>query len=88
MVEDVSGFGSIGGAASLQGARAQEAEQRPPLERAHGQLAGIMGLIADLRPLIEGASPDTFFAFGEAIGTISKAKALLGRDIDDRRRAR
>ena len=27
-------------------------------------------------------SPDTAFAIGEAYGTLAKAKALLGRDID------
>jgi hypothetical protein len=27
--------------------------------------------------------PDTTFACGEATGTLAKAKALVGRDIDD-----
>ena len=27
--------------------------------------------------------PDTVFACGEALGVIAKAKALVGRDIDD-----
>lgn len=35
----------------------------------------------------EGLSIDTMFALGLATGHISKAKALLGRDIDDCRPA-
>ena len=31
----------------------------------------------------EGLSTDSAFAFGEAIGVIAKAKALVRRDIDD-----
>jgi hypothetical protein len=31
-------------------------------------------------------SPDTAFAIGEALGVISRAKALVGRDIDDGRK--
>lgn len=32
----------------------------------------------------EGASNDTAFAIGYAHGTINKAKALVGRDLDSR----
>lgn len=32
--------------------------------------------------LLTGASVDTCFAMGEVLGTIDKAKALLGRDVD------
>jgi hypothetical protein len=31
----------------------------------------------------DGSSTDTSFAVGEAAGVIAKAKALVGRDIDD-----
>jgi hypothetical protein len=32
----------------------------------------------------DGLSQDSVFAIGEAIGILSKAKALVGRDIDGR----
>lgn len=34
----------------------------------------------------EGLSIDTVFALGEALGIVAKAKALVGRDIDEARR--
>jgi hypothetical protein len=40
------------------------------LKMLHGQLGN------DVRP-------DSAFAIGQALGTIDKAKALIGRDIDD-----
>jgi hypothetical protein len=33
----------------------------------------------------EGLKMDTVFALGEALGILSKAKALVGRDVDDAR---
>jgi hypothetical protein len=37
--------------------------------------------------LPDGVGTDTAFAIGEATGVLSKAKGLLGRDIDDVRRS-
>ena len=34
------------------------------------------------RGLAMTIGPDTAFALGEALGTIAKAKALVGRDVD------
>jgi hypothetical protein len=34
----------------------------------------------------KGVSSDTIFAIGQLIGQIDKAKALMGRDIDEARR--
>ena len=36
-----------------------------------------------LRDKVKFASSDTIFAIGEAAGALSKAKALLCRDLDD-----
>ena len=34
---------------------------------------------------LQGWPTDTVFALGEAAGIIAKAKALVGRDIDDKK---
>jgi hypothetical protein len=52
------------------------------LANAHGILASALELVISVRGLLQGASSDTLFAAGEAAGVISKAKALVGRDID------
>lgn len=51
-------------------------------EKAHEILVRIIGELYDVKELLDGASSDTFFALGESAGTIAKAKALIGRDID------
>jgi hypothetical protein len=52
------------------------------LQRAFDELAafGFRGRLPDK------LASDTAFAVGEALGTLSKAKALVGRDIDDAKR--
>lgn len=54
------------------------------LKAAHAKLHAMVEEIHRLNAqgLLDGASMDTIFAVGEAMGVISKAKALLGRDID------
>ena len=37
--------------------------------------------------LDDSIKPDTAFALGEALGVACKAKGLVGRDIDDERKA-
>ena len=56
-----------------------------PLET-HRILTEAYKLVAQLYPVKEPISSDTAFAIGEALGVLSKAKALVGRDIDDIRR--
>lgn len=51
-------------------------------EAAHAVLNKAFDTILTCRPALSGVSPDTAFAIGEALGAISKARALLGRDID------
>ena len=46
------------------------------LQAAFDAIATSMGNVPD------GASPDTALAVGYALGSVSKAKALVGRDID------
>lgn len=48
------------------------------LQRAFEELAAFRGALP------EGLSSMSAFALGEAVGTISKAKAQVGRDIDER----
>ena len=54
----------------------------------HARLAAarddLIGLVNEGFP--EGLSTATVFALGEATGTLAKAKALIGRDIDDAER--
>lgn len=52
------------------------------LEVAHATLEAAYLTVLSLRGQLEHASTDTIFAIGEAAGLIAKAKALLGRDID------
>jgi hypothetical protein len=39
-------------------------------------------LVMACRQVVAGLSPDTAFAIGEAAGHLARARALLGRDID------
>lgn len=50
------------------------------LQQAYDQLLALHGKVHCL-------SSDTVFAIGEATGILSKAKALVGRDIDNERDA-
>ena len=47
------------------------------LQRAYEDVCGLYGCIT------RDIGPDTAFAIGEATGILAKAKALVGRDIDD-----
>lgn len=47
------------------------------LQSAFDVLAGVLDNVPD------GTSSDTALAVGYTLGTISRAKALVGRDIDD-----
>lgn len=49
------------------------------LQTAFDALGAVHGSVPD------GVSPDTALALGYALGTISKAKAMVGRDIDQER---
>jgi hypothetical protein len=49
---------------------------------AHATLVKAYELVISMRVVVSGLSPDTAFAIGEAAGALSKARALLGRDID------
>lgn len=49
----------------------------------HAALGAQLTELLMLARALTGASSDTYFALGEAAGVISKAKGLLGRDIDD-----
>jgi hypothetical protein len=51
-------------------------------EAAHSVLVKAFDTLLTCRPMMHGVSPDTAFAIGEALGALSKARALLGRDID------
>jgi hypothetical protein len=64
--------------------------EKPPLEQAHAILLAAMESVLSVKPLLDmaEASTDTCFATGEAASVISKAKALVGRDIDQRRGTR
>lgn len=52
------------------------------LQAAHDAVATILGMEA-----ITVMGPTTLVAIGEALGTIAKARALAGRDIDDNKTA-
>jgi hypothetical protein len=47
------------------------------LQQAFADVAALHGQMPD------GIGVDTAFAIGEALGVISKAKSLVGRDVDD-----
>ena len=52
------------------------------LKEAHVKLRAALHEVMDTWHMLDGASADTLLAAGEAAGIISKAKGLLGRDID------
>jgi hypothetical protein len=52
------------------------------LTEIHAVLRHAFDEIAMLRGQCDKVSLDTGFAIGEALGTVAKAKALVGRDID------
>ena len=56
------------------------------LKEAHAkmQAAWTASLFLKQRDAVVLVRPDTAFALGEAAGAMAKAKALLGRDLDDR----
>jgi hypothetical protein len=56
-------------------------------EEIHAILQDAFEKLAALHGQCDGVSTDTAFAIGEATGLISKAKALIGRDIDTERKA-
>lgn len=53
------------------------------LEAAHRTLEEARETLGSLLWLTSGASPDTLIAVGVMLGQVDKAKALVGRDIDD-----
>jgi hypothetical protein len=57
------------------------------LQQVHGRLDEIHEELVTLASRLAQADgivrADTYFALGQAAGQFSKAKALLGRDIDD-----
>ncbi len=52
------------------------------LREVHAKLRAMYEQIAVIVPMLDSASTDTAFAIGETAGVIAKAKALVGRDID------
>ncbi len=56
------------------------------LQEIHSSLAAFRDELIEIRRLAiaDHASLDTLFALGELTGVCMKAKALVGRDIDDR----
>jgi hypothetical protein len=60
-------------------------ERREEMERMHRVLVEAHALVSGLYPVQVLISSDTAFAIGEAAGVLSKARALLGRDIDEQR---
>jgi predicted RNA methylase len=55
-------------------------------EAIHAVLLDAHNRVAALRGNVETVSTDSAFAIGAALGELSKAKALVGRDIDGARR--
>jgi len=51
-------------------------------EAIHAVLMEAFGQVSTLRGNVDGVSCDSAFAIGECLGQLSKAKALVGRDID------
>ena len=62
-----------------------DAEPENDLVKAHAVLTLAYNAMKALYGHIEGVSPDAAFAMGEALGMLGKAKALVGRDIDQLR---
>lgn len=56
----------------------------PDFSTVHATLQECFEAMAALYGKCDGLSTDTVFAIGEATGIIAKAKALVGRDIDDK----
>jgi hypothetical protein len=52
-------------------------------ENVHGTLQSAFEEVLRVSNNFDGLKTDTIFALGEAIGILAKAKALVGRDIDD-----
>jgi hypothetical protein len=52
------------------------------LKEIHEVLQQAYVAVAALHGQCDGVSLDTAFAIGEALGTLGKAKGLVGRDID------
>ena len=66
----------------------QEIEQvpdEPGLLETHRILTEAHALLATLYPVKAPISADSAFAIGETLGILTRAKALVGRDIDDLR---
>jgi hypothetical protein len=59
------------------------ANDEDPRKALHGRLQIAVLLLAASRPYLVPISTDTAVALGEAMGALGKAKALVGRDIDD-----
>lgn len=57
----------------------------PGLLETHRILQEAHQLVSKLYPVKAPISNDTAFAIGEATGILSRAKALVGRDIDQLR---
>lgn len=55
------------------------------LEEVHAVLQHAFVSVESLRGALPDVPSDTAFAIGEALGHIMKAKALVGRDVDDSR---
>jgi hypothetical protein len=59
-------------------------DEKDPRKELHNLLQHAVLLIASGLPFGVGTiSTDTALAIGEAMGAVRKAKALVGRDIDD-----
>lgn len=56
-------------------------------EQIHELLFAAFVEISTIRGRADRVSPDTALAIGYALGTIGKAKALVGRDIDQARKS-
>ena len=68
----------------------EDMEREPSVARMRDAHARLVSMMEAIRTMGYGGMPlgaDTMFAFGEAAGHIAKARALLGRDIDDLKRA-
>jgi hypothetical protein len=56
------------------------------MQQVHGRLEETLEELVTLATQLtnaDGVGKDTYFALGQTAGHLSKAKALLGRDIDD-----
>ena len=52
------------------------------LQEAFANLQEAFAKVASLHGRLDRVSADTAFSIGEALGTLGRAKALVGRDID------